>query len=52
MAWEFQCYVDGCDYSATENDQEQLIENAQQHVGDAHGDTPTREEVEEYVIGP
>lgn len=52
MVWEFTCPEDGCDYSTTGNEQRQLVEDAQQHVGDAHGDVPTREEVEALVVGP
>lgn len=52
MAWEYQCPVDGCEFSATGNDEDALVEAAQQHGGDAHGDLPTRDEVERFVVGP
>lgn len=52
MVWEFQCPHDGCEYASQGNDQNDVVESAQQHVGDAHGDTPTRDEIEPYVIGP
>ncbi|MFC7153900.1 hypothetical protein ACFQPA_00325 [Halomarina halobia] len=52
MVWEFQCPVDDCEYSNRDNEEAVVIEGAQEHVRDAHGDMPTRDEVEEYVIGP
>ena len=52
MVWEFQCPVDDCGFSATANRESALVEVAQDHVGDAHGDTPTREWVESYLVGP
>lgn len=52
MVWEFQCPVDDCEFSASGNDQDVIVESAQQHVGDKHGDMPTRDEIVEYVIGP
>lgn len=52
MAWEFQCPVDGCEFSTTGNREGDIVEAAQQHMGDAHGDVPTRDEIEPYVIGP
>lgn len=52
MVWEFSCPVNECDFSASGNDQRQIIENAQQHNRDKHGDMPTREEVEEHIVGP
>lgn len=52
MVWEFQCPRQGCDYTETRNREDDLVEAAQQHVRDAHGDTPTRDEVEEYLVGP
>lgn len=52
MVWEFDCPEDGCDYVASDNEEGQVIENAQQHMRDKHGDMPTREEIEQYVIGP
>lgn len=52
MVWEYQCPVDGCSFSASGNDEDELVEAAQQHVGDKHGDVPTRDEVEQYVMGP
>lgn len=52
MVWEFQCPVEGCDYTDTANAEPQLVENAQQHMGDKHGSTPTRDEVEQHVVGP
>lgn len=52
MVWEFQCPVDGCEFSSSANEETELIEAAQQHVGDKHGNMPTREEVEQQIIGP
>lgn len=52
MVWQFECPNDGCDYSRSANDEEQVIESAQQHIGDKHGNMPTRDEAEQYVIGP
>lgn len=51
VVWEYQCPVDGCEFSAGGNDEDELVEAARQHVGDAHGDTPTRDEVEGYLVG-
>lgn len=50
MVWEYDC--PDCDFSTQDNEEETVIESAQQHVRDAHGDMPTRDEVEPYVIGP
>lgn len=52
MVWQYQCPVDGCEFSASDNEEPKVVESAQQHASDAHGATPTREEVEEYVVGP
>lgn len=52
MVWEFECPRDGCAYSTQGNDEDSVVEDAQQHVGDKHGNTPTRDEIEPYVIGP
>ncbi|MFB6131055.1 MAG: DUF1059 domain-containing protein [Salinigranum sp.] len=50
MAYLFEC--PDCDYSMTGNEMGPVVENAQQHVRDAHGDMPTRDEVVEFVTGP
>lgn len=52
MVWEFQCPADDCSFSSNGNDQDRIVENAQQHVRDKHGDTPTRDEVEQHLVGP
>lgn len=52
MVWEFQCPVDGCSFVVDDNKEDVVIEAAQQHHRDDHGDMPTRDEVEPYVIGP
>ncbi len=52
MVWEFQCPVDDCEFSKQANEEALIIESAQDHTRDTHGTTPTREEVEQYVIGP
>lgn len=52
MVWEYQCPVDGCGFSERGNDEPEVVEAAQQHGRDAHGDTPTREEVEASLVGP
>lgn len=52
MAWEFQCPVHECDYDRTRNEEVRLIEDAQQHMDGKHGNMPTRDEVEQYVVGP
>lgn len=50
MVWQFECPE--CDYTTSRNDEDEAVEDAQQHVGDQHGNVPTREEIEPYVIGP
>lgn len=52
MVWAFECPVDDCGFSTSGNEQAALVEDAQQHIGDKHGDTPTRDEVVPHVIGP
>lgn len=52
MVWEFQCPVDDCEFSASGNEEDGLVEDAQQHVGDKHGNVPTRDEVERHIVGP
>lgn len=52
MVWEFQCPVNECTFSSSGNEEEKIIENAQQHIRDKHGDMPTRDEVEQHMIGP
>lgn len=52
MVWAFQCPETDCEYSTQANEEGTVIESAQQHMGDTHGDMPTRDEVEEFVIGP
>lgn len=52
MVWEYTCPVDGCEFSASGNEEGEVVESAQQHVGDKHGDVPTREEVERHLVGP
>lgn len=52
MVWEFECPVDDCDFAQQGNEQDVVVESAQQHTRDAHGEMPTRDEVEPHVIGP
>lgn len=52
MVWAFECPVDDCGFSKQDNEKDTVIESAQQHTRDTHGDMPTREEVEPHVIGP
>lgn len=52
MVWEYQCPVDECEFSKQANEEAMVIESAQDHTRNAHGNTPSREEVEQYVIGP
>lgn len=52
MAWEFRCPIEGCEFADSDDDQLQLVENARQHMADKHGNTATRDEVEQYVVGP
>lgn len=52
MVWEFQCPVDDCGFSYQANEQGRVVESAQEHIRDAHGDMPTREEVESSIVGP
>lgn len=52
MVWEYECPVDDCDFSRQANEEGPVVESAQQHTRDAHGNMPTREEVEPHVIGP
>lgn len=52
MIWRFECPEDGCDFAQQANEADPVIESAQQYTRDAHGDMPTREEVEPHVIGP
>lgn len=52
MVWEYQCPVEDCEFSTQTNEEEQVIESAQDHTRNVHGTTPSREEVEQYVIGP
>lgn len=50
--WAFECPEDDCDFSTSRNEEAEAIEDAQQHMDDKHGNMPTREEIEPYVIGP
>ncbi len=52
MVWEFQCPTNGCAYTASDNEQNQVIENAQQHMRDKHDNMPTQDDVVRYVVGP
>jgi len=52
MVWEFECPTGDCEYAARDNKQGQVIESAQQHMRDKHDDMPTRDDVEQFVIGP
>lgn len=52
MAWEFQCPIDECAFSSTGNVEDTVVENAQQHMRDKHGEMQTQDEVEPYVFGP
>ena len=52
MVWEFQCQVDDCEFSASGNDEDVVVESAQQHMRDKHGNMPTRDEIRQFVIGP
>jgi predicted small metal-binding protein len=52
MVWEFQCPVNECMFSTQANEESQVIESAQDHTREAHDLIPSREEVEQYVIGP
>ena len=50
MAYEFDC--PDCEFTTSRNEIDPVVENAQQHVRDAHGDMPKRDEVVPYVSGP
>lgn len=52
MVWEFQCPVADCEFTTRANEEDRVVESAQEHVGDAHGDMPTRKEVEASIVGP
>jgi predicted small metal-binding protein len=50
MAYEFDC--PDCDFTSQGNEMDPVVESAQQHVRDAHGDMPEREEVVPHISGP
>lgn len=52
MVWEFRCPVDDCEFSSSGNEEGEVVESAQQHMGDTHGNMPPRDEIEGNVIGP
>lgn len=52
MVWEFECPVEDCEFTQRGNAQDAVVESAQQHTRDAHGELPTRDEVEPHVFGP
>lgn len=52
MVWEFQCPADDCEFSKQANEETTVIESAQDHMRNAHGNTPPREDIEQFVIGP
>lgn len=52
MVWEFDCPVDGCEFTYQANEEDEVVESGQQHVRDQHGDTPTRDETVQQVTGP
>lgn len=51
MPFEYQCPVTDCDFSAQDNEQDDVVEAAQQHHRDAHGNTAKRDAVLESVVG-
>lgn len=50
MAFEFDCPE--CEFTSSDNDMDPVVENGQQHIRDAHGNMPERDEVVPYVFGP
>jgi len=52
MVWEYQCPTNGCEFVTQRNEEPDLIEDAQQHMRDKHGESATRDDVEQYVLGP
>lgn len=52
MVWEFQCPTDGCEFSSQGNEEPKVVESAQQHMRDEHGNSATRDDVETYIVGP
>lgn len=52
MVWEYQCPLEECTFSSSENEKDDIVANAKQHMCDEHGKTSTRDEVEEDIIGP
>jgi len=52
MTYDYQCPNPNCEYSAEANDTENVVEDAQQHHQDKHGDSATRDDVEERTVGP
>lgn len=52
MVWEFQCPVNDCEFSKQTNEEAQVTESAQYHTRTVHEMTPSREEIEQYIIGP
>lgn len=51
MPYEYQCPVTDCDFSAQDNEQDDVVEAAQQHQRDRHENTATRDEVVESIVG-
>lgn len=52
MAYNYDCPEPNCEYSTQHNDMEDVVEDAQQHRQDKHGDSATRDDVEERIVGP
>lgn len=51
MPYEYQCPVTDCEFSTQNNEQDEVVEAAQQHHRDRHGNTATRDEVIESIVG-
>ncbi|WP_121821126.1 DUF1059 domain-containing protein [Halostella salina] len=52
MPYSYDCPARDCEYSAQDNEMGVVVENAQQHRQDKHGESATREDVEERIVGP
>ncbi len=51
MPYEYQCPVTDCEFATQNNEQDAVVEAAQQHHRDRHGNTATRDEVIESIVG-